>query len=506
MRIIDEILKFCISSKSDLTAIDSKIDLETFKEDLCDELNDYMEGHLKYHNDKCLSVLPNLESFDAIFINDDPNWYTVYNELNIIKKLNSSFPLVFVCNNKYPHKRRDFYTNPEDIPEEYKNECCIDLPIVYEEGSKIKRTMIKDGFCHAIYKDTPKNGVLTAIEDFLAENKSLTLLDINPLDGVSLIYKSSNIVDIRINKILEEKIESEYAFGDLLDKVIENNLLLRHIRGMNLLKDDLVRVEEFKTQIEEKDSILKEYENKIDLYNTQMQYHDSQINNIESQVSLKETQLQSVEAKLLNKENELSSKDDLIKSKDSELISKNNELQAKVNEINSLKSQLNEMGLLLNHRESQLKISEAQLETKSLRLNALENKQDKQYSKLSNKEYCLNCYEEEINNQIIEIEYLKSDKISKKLLIPLAYVYLITKAPLEIVTNIKLYKSLKSSECFDIGYYLNKYPDISKSKWCKYFSPELHYVCNGFNEGRKFNKKYYNVKSKKDLLVDVKRK
>ena len=50
------------------------------------------------------------------------------------------------------------------------------------------------------------------------------------------------------------------------------------------------------------------------------------------------------------------------------------------------------------------------------------------------------------------------------------------------------------------SFYLNNNKDIQNSKWCKYFSPELHYVCNGFRENRKFNKKYFNRNSKEELL------
>ena len=59
---------------------------------------------------------------------------------------------------------------------------------------------------------------------------------------------------------------------------------------------------------------------------------------------------------------------------------------------------------------------------------------------------------------------------------------------------------MKESKCFDIGYYLANNKDIQESNWCRYFSPELHYVCNGFGEKRKFNKKYFNRNSKKELL------
>ena len=192
----------------------------------------------------------------------------------------------------------------------------------------------------------------------------------------------------------------------------------------------------------------------------------------------------------------------MIENKYRELIQINNK------EIQNAKKQLSNLDTQLENKESQLKISEAQLKTKSLRLDSLKSKYNKQSRTLHNRQHCINCYEEEIDNHNIEIQYLKkSDKVSKKLIIPVAYLYLLVKSkPSEIGTNIKLYKTLKSSEYFDIGYYLNKYPDIPKSKWCKYFSPELHYVCNGFDEDRKFNKKYYNKKSKKELLNEVKSK
>lgn len=597
--IINGVLEYCIDNETSLTVIDSKMNISEFK---TEENSEFIES-IKYHKDSSLNILPTLKSFDVVFINGDPNWYTVYNELTLIKKINSSFPLVFICNNKYPHKRRDSYFNPEDIPEEFKNECCNDLPINYEEDGEIKQTMIKDGFCHAILGDTPKNGVLTAIEDFLDENSSLKLMEINPIEGVTLIYKPSNIVDIRIKKILEEEIESEYTPGDLSDKFIENKLLLSHVSGINLLKDDLDRVEEFKSEIDEMNTQLKDYERDAQLHDTKLKYKDSQISNVEAQISLKDTQLKNVEAKLVNKEQELKSIEFIIKSKDEEIKNKDeyledienkykelleinkkevdvnktqltnvntklknkelelndkdsqlkttanrlsnleksfldnkkelentkkqlanvdaqlknkdstikdkdNQINASRNEINSLKNQLNEKENQLKHKETQLKISETQLQSKNTRFETLKSKFNNQTAKLKNKEHCINCYEEDIRNSNTEIEYLKkSDKVSKKVLIPAAYLYLIAKSkPSEIGTNIKLYKALKSSECFDIGYYLNKYPDIPKSKWCKYFSPELHYVCNGFNEDRKFNKKYYNKKSRKELLEDIRNK
>ena len=488
--ILDEILSYCNNNKIVLYAIDSNININDLinKNYANDSLNNLKET-ITYFNEKSLNVLPNLKSFDAIFIDDDPNWYTVYNELKLIKKNNNSFPLVFICNNKYPYKRRDAYTNPNDIPKQYINECSNELPIIFEENGQTRNIMINDNFCHALYEDTPKNGVLTAIEDFLNENSSLKLLEINSLEGICLIYEHSKDNELKINKILEKKIELNYTLGDLSDKFIENNLLLTYVDEIN----------EFKSEIDEKNIELKEYKDKIDNYDSQITYKNSQLNNIKSQIHLKETQIQNVEAKLLNKTNEIETNKHKLKTTQSrlnnlennfinnkkEIDNLNNQLKNKNEEINSLKSQINDE----NNKFDSLKV-----------------KYNKQSDILRYKKYCINYYEKEINNHATEIEYLKNNnKISKKIISPLSYLYIIMKSkPQEIKTNIKLFNVLKNSDCFDKGYYLNKYPDISKSSICKFFSPELHYVIYGFNENRKINHKYYAHKNKKMLIDYIK--
>lgn len=542
--IIDEILSFCIEQNPTLYAIDPRIDIKDLiekYEDLEDETKTV--DKIKYCKDDSLNVLGQLKEYEAIFINGDPNWYTVYNELNLIKKNNSNFPLVFVCNNKYPHKRRDSYINPEKIPEEFKNECCNDLPILYEKDAETKQTMVKDGFCHAIQKDTPKNGVLTAIEDFLKENTTLKFLEINPLEGISLIYEPSEIVDLRINKILENEEEYEYTLQELSDKFIENDILLRHVSRINVLKDDLDRVEEFKSEIKDKDNQINEFEEKIDLQNTQIKYQDSKINNVESQISLNETKLQSAESKLLKKDaeikvkqNEINSKEAEIKSKEEELenvnsklINKENELEItkarlmnletnfldNKKELEETKKQLSNSGISpqdlesvmntqeeldiikkeLGEKDEQIKLKNAQIKSLNKRINTL------RYQNSDS-----NASDNSLINSGSEITNLeKGDNFTKKLISPLSYLYLLGKSkPKEIGTNMKLYRALKRGNSFDTEFYLNKYPDLKKSKWCKYFSPELHYVCKGFDEKRTFNNKHSTNKSKKELLKEIK--
>lgn len=425
--ILNKLLTYYIKNDEMLYTIDNEINAE----DLINNKNNYQEN-IKHFKGQSLNILPYLKNFDAILINNDPNWYTVYNELNLIKKNNLKFPLVFICNNKYPHKRRDSYINPNNIPDEYKHECYNKLPIKYEEDNKIKHAMIEDGFCHAIYEETPKNGVLTAIEDFLNENKNLKKIEIDFLEGITLIYNNSLITNNKIKKIISEENEFKYNNLEISDKIIENQLLLNQI------------------------SEIESYVNK----------QNKQIETIKKQVNSKEKQLQKIKSELniANSEKEKNTK------------------------LNKQKP------------DNSLKIKKT-LDEKDTKINTLKQKSILQTSKIERKEYCITCFKEELSNKQLEINYLKNDSLTKKILNPFSYLYLLLKSqPKEVRINLKLYKSLKNSSCFDIGFYLNNDKNLIESKWYKYFSPELHYVCNGFNENRTFNKKYFNRKSKKELL------
>lgn len=268
--------------------------------------------------------------------------------------------------------------------------------------------------------------------------------------------------------------------------------------NQQLEEDDLIEdIVKYKEEI-------SRLENIIEQQNSQLEYKDLQITNVKQQISLKTTEIQ-------NMERELSNKDLDIKSKENELNLMQNELNILENNKKQLVEANNEYKnkeLIDNKYKELVEIKNHQLKrykSPNENLGILKSR----YAKLSDfdtKEYCIKCYKEKIRNNELEIEYLKNnDKLGKKLINPMAYILILSKSkPKEIMTNIKLYKALKNSDCFDIGYYMNNYPDIQKSNWCKYFSPELHYVCKGFNEKRKFNKKHYNNKNKMKLIEEIK--
>ena len=171
-----------------------------------------------------------------------------------------------------------------------------------------------------------------------------------------------------------------------------------------------------------------------------------------------------------------------------------------------------------------IKIKQQELNDNERKLSYFEQSFNKQLSTIETNNYLITSLQEEILNNHLEIKYLKNKSFINVIFSPLSYVYLFFKSnPKEISLNIKLYRALKNSKYFDIGFYLIlpivlllifssidlfsvmlKKNDLVNSKLCKYFAPELHYVCHGFNEKRKFNKKYFNINSKKGLLEYLK--
>ncbi len=162
---------------------------------------------LKYTGDarvtvrKCnsLDALPEMEgTFDSILIDGDHNWYTVYNELRLIRERSLLRPggMVFFHDVGWPYGRRDMYYQPESIPAEYRQryeakgifqgitklaerESFGSLRTAIREGGLGDRALVavrQEGaepvnghLCNAVRYGGPRNGVLTAIEDFVAE-------------------------------------------------------------------------------------------------------------------------------------------------------------------------------------------------------------------------------------------------------------------------------------------------------------------------------------------------
>jgi hypothetical protein len=124
------------------------------------------------HRLPSLVALGTIDIMDVVLIDGDHNWFTVFSELELIEqraKDNAQpHPLVLLHDIAWPYGRRDLYYDPKMIPEEHRQ-------VFARQGISITASELlpSGGFnahlCNAVREGGAKNGVLTAVEDYLAK-------------------------------------------------------------------------------------------------------------------------------------------------------------------------------------------------------------------------------------------------------------------------------------------------------------------------------------------------
>ncbi|MEX0599262.1 MAG: class I SAM-dependent methyltransferase [Rhodothermales bacterium] len=149
---------------------------------------------LVVHQGRSLDALPGLPAYDMVLIDGDHNWFTVFHELKRIEAdsrlAERSFPLVMLHDVAWPYGRRDLYYDPDSIPADYRHPYA-------QKGLRLGDAALQAAggynahLFHAVEEGTPRNGVWTAVEDFL-EGTSLDLdyIFVPGFHGLGLLFPS----------------------------------------------------------------------------------------------------------------------------------------------------------------------------------------------------------------------------------------------------------------------------------------------------------------------------
>ncbi|MGH8156483.1 MAG: class I SAM-dependent methyltransferase [Rhodanobacter sp.] len=119
---------------------------------------------------KSLAAIPQLDTPDVALIDGDHNWATVHSELNLLharaEQLGLPPPIVLSHDVAWPYARRDMYYNPDDLDAWQKH------PYAYRGMLPSVPELVEHGMngvlANALHEGGPRNGVLTAIEDYIA--------------------------------------------------------------------------------------------------------------------------------------------------------------------------------------------------------------------------------------------------------------------------------------------------------------------------------------------------
>lgn len=133
-------------------------------------------------------ALPSLPRADALVLDGDHNHFTLSRELELAanKAGDRHLPLLVLHDIGWPHARRDTYYAPERIPAEHRQPLAENAsldpadPGIAAGGIPFKWAAAREG--------GPNNGVLTAIEEFVAGHEQLDFAQIPLFWGIGVIW------------------------------------------------------------------------------------------------------------------------------------------------------------------------------------------------------------------------------------------------------------------------------------------------------------------------------
>lgn len=144
-----------------------------------------------------LEVIETVGAHDAWFVDGDHNWYTVFNELSLIHRVQRAARrplLVFLHDVGWPCARRDLYYAPQRVPEAFRQPHSFELGVVPGARAAIDGGFRGCGaFAVALQEGGPRNGVLTAIEDFAAGvGEPLMWAQVPGVFGLGVLFDSDH--------------------------------------------------------------------------------------------------------------------------------------------------------------------------------------------------------------------------------------------------------------------------------------------------------------------------
>lgn len=201
--------RFCGTRKVTLHVIDPAPDFDPPE----------LGGAIEFHRRLSLDALPDIGPVDVALIDGDHNWYTVNHELLLLQEVAQSAgqptPVALCHDVCWPYGRRDLYYDPETIPVLYRHPWER-AGVIPGSGDLHPGRGLNAHLANATEEGGPQNGVMTAIEDFVANaNEPLELAVLPVLHGLALVVPSSRLEANRRLKRAVARVGSARGLADL---------------------------------------------------------------------------------------------------------------------------------------------------------------------------------------------------------------------------------------------------------------------------------------------------
>lgn len=183
-------------------------------------------------------ALRELPPADAYILDGDHTYWTVLGELRTIVELagdDRPHPLVVLHDVGWPCGRRDQYYAPDALPEDQVHPHSWDHGVIPEDSGVVEGGFRGEGhFAVALKEGGPHNGVLTAVEDYLAERPELGYVHVPSVFGLGILHPHAGEAGERLAAVL-----APYDRNEHLERLEHNRLalLLRCIHLQDELRD-----------------------------------------------------------------------------------------------------------------------------------------------------------------------------------------------------------------------------------------------------------------------------
>jgi Methyltransferase domain len=152
-----------------------------------------------------LEALGAMDRADAYVIDGDHNYYTVSEEIRLIvdraSDSGASIPLLILHDVGWPHARRDDYFAPDQIPAEHRQ------PTIEGGGLFPGISEPRPGGLPyrwpAAHEGGPRNGVLTAVEDFVTGRENLRCAIVPAFFGLGIVWPEDASYAPRLADVLD---------------------------------------------------------------------------------------------------------------------------------------------------------------------------------------------------------------------------------------------------------------------------------------------------------------
>jgi cephalosporin hydroxylase len=154
-------------------------------------------GQYIFHLGVSHDVLPQLPPCDVALVDGDHNWFTVYHELKMLaataREEGAPLPVLVLHDVAWPYGRRDLYYSPDRIPEEFRQPyrqagMRPGVPGLFPRGG------MNLGLDNAEQEGGERNGVMTALDDFMREHDQPLRRVVLPIYyGLAIVAEESRL-------------------------------------------------------------------------------------------------------------------------------------------------------------------------------------------------------------------------------------------------------------------------------------------------------------------------